>query len=111
MDNIEIEKRKKEALNRIIAGMKSYFQQRQNRKVKVTTIVKIGYKHHSKYEPSDICIWKRLREHRKAIRKQGFSGRLKNLYKIHTETKYANLPGYPFYMRMEKSHRKGFWKR
>ena len=106
MDKIVIEKSKKEALNRIIAGMKSYFQKRQNRKVKVTPVVKIEYKHHSKYEPSNICIWQRLREHRKEIRKLGFSGRLKNLYKLHTETKYANLPGYPIYMRMEKSRRK-----
>jgi len=72
--------------------------------VQETQKIRFGYR--SKYEPSNICVWIRLRAHRRWLRSLGFSGRLKNLYKLHTETKYANLPGYPIYMRMEKSRRK-----
>lgn len=61
---------------------------------------------HSRYEPSNIVIWKRLRDHRREIRELGFSGRLRNFYKIHTETKYARRPAWLFYAQSVKDMRK-----
>lgn len=54
----------------------------------------ISYTGHGRFEQSNICLWKRLRDHRRFMRSIGLSGRFYNMYRVnYREKKKSWLEG------------------